>query len=97
MRICEAKFGIMFGLRDGDGFARGRACTMPPAFAAFERAAPHREPDPGIRSARVATTNADVVHIADYRRTEPTSSATRCVARSSWAAHAPSGRADAQG
>jgi two-component system, NtrC family, sensor kinase len=63
VRICEAKFGILF-LYDGDSFDAAALVGVPGAYAEFLRSGPHRFGDtPSGRAARTG----QVVHVEDLR------------------------------
>jgi GAF domain-containing protein len=63
-RLCEAKFGILFGVDDGIVHAVA-ALGVPPALAAFMQG--ERKPGPHSATARAMRTG-DVIHIPDFRK-----------------------------
>ena len=63
-RLCEAKFGILFGVDDGIVHAVA-ALGVPPALAAFMQG--ERRPGPHSATARAMRTG-DVIHIPDFRK-----------------------------
>ncbi|MGA7208567.1 MAG: GAF domain-containing protein, partial [Pseudolabrys sp.] len=65
VRICEAKFGILF-LSEGDAFRTVALHGAPPAYAEARRREPVFRPNPGMASGRVARTKQPV-QIADIR------------------------------
>jgi len=63
VRICEAKFGILF-LYDGDSFDAAALVGVPQAYAEFLQSGPHRFGDtPSSRAARTR----QVVYVEDLR------------------------------
>jgi len=63
VRICEAKFGILF-LYDGDAFDAAALVGVPQAYAEFLQSGPHRFGDtPSSRAARTR----QVVYVEDLR------------------------------
>ena len=65
VRICEAKFGILF-LSEGDAFRTVALHGAPPAYAEARRREPVFRPNPGMASGGVARTKQPV-QIADIR------------------------------
>ena len=65
VRICEAKFGILF-LSEGDAFRTVALHGAPPAYAEARWREPVFRPNPGMASGRVARTKQPV-QIADIR------------------------------
>ena len=65
VRICEAKFGILF-LSEGDAFRTVALHGAPPAYAEARWREPVVRPNPGMASGRVARTKQPV-QIADIR------------------------------
>ena len=65
VRICEAKFGILF-LSEGDAFRTVALHGAPPAYAEARWREPVFRPNPGMASGRVARTKQPV-QIADLR------------------------------
>jgi two-component system, NtrC family, sensor kinase len=65
VRICEAKFGILF-LSEGDAFRTVALHGAPPAYAEARRREPVIRPNPGMASSDVARTKQPV-QIADIR------------------------------
>ena len=65
VRICEAKFGILF-LSEGEAFRTVALHGAPPAYAEARRREPVFRPNPGMASGRVARTKQPV-QIADIR------------------------------
>jgi GAF domain-containing protein len=65
VRICEAKFGILF-LSEGDEFRTVALHGAPPAYAEARRREPVLRPNPGMASGGVARTKQPV-QIADIR------------------------------
>ena len=68
VRICEAKFGILW-LCEGDGFRSVALHNAPPAYAEQRQREPVIRPGPGTGLARVAKTK-QVIHVADVRAEE---------------------------
>ena len=65
VRICEAKFGILF-LSEGEAFRTVALHGAPPAYAEVRRREPVFRPNPGMASGGVARTKQPV-QIADIR------------------------------
>ena len=65
VRICEAKFGILW-LREGDAYRLGALHDAPPAFAEARWREPVVHPGPRTILARIELTK-QAVHVADLR------------------------------
>src|SRR5262249_54261230 len=66
VRICEAKFGVLW-LSEGDGFRAVALHGAPPPYAEARRREPWRKPNPGTSLTRTAVTK-QTVQIADIRK-----------------------------
>ena len=75
-RICDAKFGKLYAVRDGDGFHGGRSCTMRRAAFVELYAKRLSGPRPEHAVCGKSSETRQLVHIADHQRPERRLSST---------------------
>ena len=95
-RICEAKFGVLFGYGEGDIYARWPCAMLPTAYAEYLRQRNRFCPSRGIASRPPVADKRGGPHRRSREQASPNASPS-CVALDLRGARSPCCRADAQG